>query len=310
MKRGQRSAVIFSARLRWFPIQAVLFSLLRCISTAHAQQSTDEEKLGVVLTGGPVVDFVTVQRMKVYRASRATGPIIIDGNIDEPDWSNAEVGSDFYQTDPKNGYPATEKTEFRILYDNDNLYVSVICHQAGPIQISELKREFAPVDGDQIVLYFDTFNDKKSGFAFHTNPGSAMRDGQIDAVGTPNENWDGVFSVASRIQPPGWTTEFAIPFKTLRFDGMAKKRFSVGVLICSASAGTKTNGSSGRRPHAHSESSNRVWRERRLAPFFSRRIGLSSEGQPLPIRGGARLTGTVGGLSERHLLGYQFLFDY
>ena len=142
---------------------------------------------------------------------------MIDGNVDEPAWAAAEVGGDFYQTDPKNGYPSTERTEFRILYDEDNIYVSVICWQEGPITISELKREFAPVDGDQIVLFFDTFDDDRNGFGFHTNPASAMRDAQVSR-GDINDSWDGVYHVASKIQEPGWTTEFEIPFKTLRFD--------------------------------------------------------------------------------------------
>lgn len=134
-----------------------------------------------------MTNFVAVQRSKVYSATRTSGRIVIDGIVDEPIWERAAVGSDFYQTDPQSGVPATERTEFRILYDEDQIYVSVVAHQRDPIIISELKREFAPTDGDVIILFFDTFDDDRNGFAFATNPGSAMRDWQISG-GAPNEN--------------------------------------------------------------------------------------------------------------------------
>ena len=164
-----------------------------------------------------VDDFVAVQRSKVYSATRASDRIVIDGILDEPTWERAAVGGDFYQTDPQTGVPATEQTEFRVLYDEDQIYVSVVAHQRDPTIISELKREFAAVDGDVIILFFDTFDDDRNGFAFATNPGSAMRDWQISG-GAPNENWDGIYEVAAQITELGWTAEFAIPFKTLRFD--------------------------------------------------------------------------------------------
>ena len=164
-----------------------------------------------------VTDFVAVQRTKVYSATRFSERIVIDGVVDEPSWDRAAVGRDFYQTDPQSGVPATERTEFRILYDEDQIYVSIVAYQRDPILISELKREFAPTDGDVVILFFDTFDDDRNGFAFATNPGSAMRDWQISG-GAPNENWDSVYEVASKITDLGWTAEFAIPFKTLRFD--------------------------------------------------------------------------------------------
>ena len=164
-----------------------------------------------------IVDFAAVQRSKVYRATRVSDQIVIDGNVDELAWEQAEVGSDFYQTDPQNGVRATEATEFRIIYDEGQIYVSVTAHQRDPIIISELKREFAATDGDLIVLFFDTFDDDRNGFGFATNPGSAMRDMQISG-GSPNENWDGIYEVAAQVHDWGWTAEFAIPFKTLRFD--------------------------------------------------------------------------------------------
>jgi hypothetical protein len=164
-----------------------------------------------------VTNFTEIQRSKVYSAVRAMSPIVIDGVPNEAEWERAPVGGDFYQTDPLNGVPATQETEFRILYDDDQIYVAITAFQTDPILITELRREFSANDGDMVVVFFDTFDDDRNGFAFQTNPGGAMRDQQI-AAGVANENWDGVFDVAAQVHPWGWTAEFAIPFRTLRFD--------------------------------------------------------------------------------------------
>ena len=121
----------------------------------------------------------------MYSPTGVSDRVVIDGIVDEPTWERAAVGDDFYQTDPQSGAPATEQTEFRILYDEDQIYVSVVAHQRDPIIISELKREFAATDGDVIILFFDTFDDDRNGSAFATNPGSAMRDWQISG-GAPD----------------------------------------------------------------------------------------------------------------------------
>lgn len=192
-------------------------------SSAVAQPPPATVEAPTIVPGAPVTDFDAVQRAKVYRATRTVERIVIDGRADESAWAGAQVGGDFYQTDPQNGVPSTEETTFRILYDNDNIYVLVVAPQKAPILISDLQRDFEGTDGDQIVLFFDTFHDKRNGFAFQTNPGGAMRDQQI-AEGVANANWDGIFEVASRVEDAVWTAEFAIPFKTLRFNDQASSQ--------------------------------------------------------------------------------------
>jgi hypothetical protein len=205
--------MLYPSFVRRIALLSLPVSML-CAATVQPLRAQSE---GASQSAGSVIDFVAVQRSKVYSATRASGRIVIDGIVDEPTWERAAVGTDFYQTDPQSGVPATERTEFRVLYDEDQIYLSVVAHQSDPTIISELKREFAATDGDVIIVFFDTFDDDRNGFAFATNPGSAMRDWQISG-GSPNENWDGVYEVAAQITDLGWTAEFAIPFKTLRFD--------------------------------------------------------------------------------------------
>ena len=107
-------------------------------------------------------------------------PIVIDGNLDEAAWSLAEPTSDFIQKEPRTGEPSTEKTEVRLLYDDENLYLGVyLFDSAGPegIIVNNLARDFSPRDNDTFTMVFDTFNDNRNGFILSTNPGGAKRDG-------------------------------------------------------------------------------------------------------------------------------------
>ncbi len=190
----------------------ILWSFLLIAGPLVAQQ-TDEQLESTVR----IVDYEAVRSTKHVRAVRTTQPIEVDGFLDEPAWATAGVASDFYQSDPVTGAPASEKTEIRILFGDDFVYVGVVAHQAGPVIVSELSRDFQPTDGDHISLVFDTFNDGRDAFGFAVNPGGAQRDQQIMG-GVRSIDWDGIWQSAVQIQPPGWTVEFAIPFSTLRFD--------------------------------------------------------------------------------------------
>ncbi len=148
-------------------------------------------------------------------------PIVMDGILDEAAWSLAEPTSDFIQKEPRTGEPSSERTEVRILYDDENLYLGVYCFDsAGPegIVVNNLARDFTPRDNDTFTMVFDTFDDNRNGFILSTNPGGAKRDGQISGDGeTRNYDWDGIWYVNTRITELGWQAEIAIPFRTFRF---------------------------------------------------------------------------------------------
>ena len=166
---------------------------------------------------GSVEDYDALRAAKVYEARRTSERIVIDGRVDEPAWEQVVADDDFYQNDPVRGAPPDDRTVLRILYDDVNLYVGIVCYQAGPPIIAELRRDFAPFDGDLLAVTLDTFDDDRNGFIFQTNPGGAKRDQQI-AGGVRSSDWSGVYDVVSHIDEGWWSTEYAIPFKTLRFD--------------------------------------------------------------------------------------------
>ncbi|MSO19568.1 MAG: hypothetical protein EXQ56_03765 [Acidobacteria bacterium] len=147
--------------------------------------------------------------------------ITIDGQLDEPAWQTAEVNADFLQQDPREGEPASEKTEVRVLFNHDFLYVSAICHDRTPSKIvnNDIRRDFDTLNQDYFTLLLDTFNDGHSGYYFATSPGGSQHDRQVSDEGrSSNTNWDGVWYAETQRGPDGYTVEMAIPFKTLRFN--------------------------------------------------------------------------------------------
>lgn len=147
--------------------------------------------------------------------------IVVDGILDEPAWQKAERIEDFWQRDPDEGKPATERTEVRVAYSSTILYVAVRAYHADPSTIvaKEMERDAPLHRDDSVALLFDTFHDRRNAYSFETNPNGARKDVLIADEGRDiNPQWDGVWTVACRRDDEGWTAEFAVPFSTLRFD--------------------------------------------------------------------------------------------
>ena len=148
-------------------------------------------------------------------------PIRLDGLLNESVWKKIEPITGFTQRELTEGAPATEKTEVRILYDRDKLYIGVICYDSEPERIihKELKQDGDLENDDSFIVVLDTYHDKRIGFYFSVNPNGARFDGRFfgGSGGKTNSTWDGIWDVSSRIMNYGWSCEIEIPFKTLRF---------------------------------------------------------------------------------------------
>ncbi len=174
----------------------------------------------------------TLSAQSSATANKIETPPIIDGIvIGEIAWESVEPISGFWQTMPDDGQPASEKTEIRIAYTETAIYFGVVCYDREPqnIIVSESRRDasLSETDGFQIVL--DTYFDKQNAFLFGTNPVGIEYDAQITKEGEGqfgsssggfNLNWDGSWEVKTKISNIGWTAEFAIPFRTLRFKSL------------------------------------------------------------------------------------------
>jgi hypothetical protein len=168
-------------------------------------------------------------------ASAAAKPPVLDGEVlNDPAWQLAQPITGFWQTNPDEGRPASQHTEVRILYTADTLYFGVVCFDKEPerIIVSDSRRDSPLDETDCFQIILDTYHDKQNGFVFSTNPAGIEYDAQVTnegqgegavlrqqggAVGGFNINWDGAWEVRAKISEIGWSAEFAIPFRTLRY---------------------------------------------------------------------------------------------
>jgi hypothetical protein len=155
------------------------------------------------------------------RATRTTGPITLDGVLDEAAWAAAPVISGFVQARPDRGHPASERTEVRILYDDHAVYFGAELWDREPdkLVIPSLEQDFETGNSDIFGISLDTFLDRRNAFMFLVNPKGAVKEAQdFDDSRQENAAWEGIFEVRTSIHERGWTVEWAIPFTTLRFD--------------------------------------------------------------------------------------------
>ena len=192
--------------------------------TLDAQQSDNGNGWG-----GPIASVTRI----------TTAPPIIDGRLDDAAWSLGEPITDFFQREPAEGEPVSERTEVRILADGEALYVGAWLYDRSADQIvtGERLRDADIQVADHFGIILDTYQDRQNGFIFTTTPSAIEYDGQVvnegqgggrvpggrrqqtGSSGGFNLNWDGSWEVATSRNGEGWYAEFRIPFSTLRYRG-------------------------------------------------------------------------------------------
>ena len=151
--------------------------------------------------------------------------IALDGRLDEAAWTRAAVADGFLQQEPVEGQQPTERTEVRVAFDADNLYIGATLHDSDPDGIlgHQRQRDHDLTSDDRFMLILDTFLDGRTAYFFETNPAGLMGDGLVRNTGYAgvNKAWDGVWEARTARGPFGWSAEIRIPFRTLNFDESA-----------------------------------------------------------------------------------------
>jgi hypothetical protein len=164
--------------------------------------------------------FGQVPEKKRYKATYIKTAPVIDGVIDEQIWREGEWIDDFTQFEPYNGNQPSQRTEFKILFDENNLYVAIKTFDTSPDSIVKRLTRRDEVDGDMVAVIFDSFHDLRTGFLFGISAGGVKfdqvmaNDGQGNSDASWNPNWWGRTS----INKEGWIAEMKIPFSQLRFE--------------------------------------------------------------------------------------------
>ncbi len=154
-------------------------------------------------------------------AVRVRGTIRLDGRLDDEAWAQAPPVADFYQRERHEGLPATERTEVRVLYDDDFLYVGFRCFDSHPerVRARAIFRDESGGADDLVSVMIDAYHDHRSAIQFVSNANGLMEEllqtGETES--TRNHNFDTVWFARGSRTPQGFDVEFAIPFKSLRF---------------------------------------------------------------------------------------------
>lgn len=147
--------------------------------------------------------------------------ISLDGRLDEEAWQRAVPATGLWQLTPLDRAPATEKTEIRVLQDDEHIYFGIMLYDSDPqgIVALDMRRDAGLGNDDFVGLYLDTYHDHRNFYYFSTNPLGTRRDGIVTDARFYNTSWDGIWECRSVVTSEGWSTEIKIPFSTLRFGG-------------------------------------------------------------------------------------------
>jgi hypothetical protein len=166
----------------------------------------------------PVVPGQTTEK-KQYKATRLTTAPAIDGILNDEAWNEGTWDGDFTQNRPYNGRPATQKTEFKILFDEDNLYVAIKAYDTSPDSIVNRLTRRDQADGDLAGIILDSFHDLRTGFLFGVSSAGVKYDDMFTNDGqNENSSWDPNWWVKTSINKEGWIAEMKIPFSQVRFE--------------------------------------------------------------------------------------------
>lgn len=170
----------------------------------------------------PSAPWLAPRSLAVHRLVGARP--VIDGRIDDSVWAEADVATDFSTMQPNPGSLARLRTEVRVLYDDDAVYVAFRAFDLHPERlVAPYPRRDNEETSEWVFAEFDTRDDHRTAFSFGLNPRGVQADGTFSSDTLYDHSWDGVWEGAARIDSVGWTAEFRIPFSQVslgaRVDG-------------------------------------------------------------------------------------------
>lgn len=162
-------------------------------------------------------------------AARVEKPPVLDGKLDDSVWKQAKPSDTFTQKLPDAGKAPSHSTRVRILYDNEAIYVGVECEQRGTPVVARLTRRDRWIEADAVAIIFDTRDDGKSALEFAVNAAGVLYDTLHFNDTDTSTDWDEVWEARASQSEKGWSAEFRIPLRILRFREGGKQRFGLQV---------------------------------------------------------------------------------
>jgi Domain of unknown function (DUF5916)/Carbohydrate family 9 binding domain-like len=205
---------------RMKPLISLVWTLLSIALPAAAQTETPR----AASLPGP-------KENRTVTASRISGPLKIDGRFDDEVYQRLEPFRRLIQQDPKEGEPASEDTDFWVMFDDKNIYFAAKCYDTHPERevATELRRDSNNIfQNDSVAIVIDTFHDSRNGYKFQTNSlGAIQESAVVDEIN--NDTWNTVWDVRSARYDWGWGFEMSVPFKSLRYPGAGPQTWGINM---------------------------------------------------------------------------------
>jgi hypothetical protein len=155
---------------------------------------------------------------KTYQTAFTKSAPVIDGQMNDDCWNMVEWGGTFIQLQPYENKPPTQETSFKILYDDNNLYVFIRAFDKEPEKISRIMSRRDHFSGDMVEINIDSYYDKQTAFSFTAMASGAKGDEAITQDGNnSDDSWNPIWYLETSIDEKGWCAEMKIPFSQLRF---------------------------------------------------------------------------------------------
>ena len=166
-------------------------------------------------------NFPPPAQARQVQALRAEMPIVVDGELTEKDWQSAPVTSDFFRVEPRQGGNYLYQTFVKVLFDDKHLYFGVFAEDSlgrKGIRVQDLRRDFTWGENDIFGIQLDPQNLKQYCVSFQTTPYGSQRDMQNFNDENTDNDWNALWRVRTTRTDSGYFAEFAIPFKSIRYE--------------------------------------------------------------------------------------------
>ena len=203
-------------------LSAVLFAILTLVPCLAAAAPGQGPRVPIIDGPEPIPPAVAARDEAGHvtvRAIRLSEPLNLDGRLDDRLYQENESVTDFIQQEPLEGRPATEKTEVWVAYDDHAIYVGARLWESDPSKrvTSDMRRDANNLyNNDHFAVLLDTFYDRRNGYVFFANAQGGMSDLQVTNENATSD-WNAIWETRAADFDGGWTIEFRIPFRSIRF---------------------------------------------------------------------------------------------
>jgi len=170
-------------------------------------------------------------QVRIVNTTKIVGETpVIDGRIDEAVWNSVEWSSDFTQQEPYENADPSQETSFKVIYDDNNLYIAVFAHDTEADKIERRLGRRDNFEGDWVAVGISSHFDHVTGYGFSVNAAGVKGDGTVSNDTDWDDTWDPVYYVKTSITAEGWIAEMKIPFNQLRFAKKDKHIWGIEIM--------------------------------------------------------------------------------